>query len=277
MGKRIKKPIIRPDQRFDWLSRYENGESPPKIAKKDKVDVRTVRKHIEWAKQEMEVKEARSMVLRNALERHYEDLCDYARTLGGQSSERTPGIQALPPEYMGIALRQHLPRSPIWSYINQRNSLQQRITQLTEEMDSKIEEGIKSDSRLNAKLTEGEPGLIHWIITVLKFQVEQWVSGGPGLSLKDNLATKRAEEGSVNLHYGAFQLGKAKQNRAKEAYKIIREVLQDWESRIKQFEEYEKLEKSLLELRRIEKNLDDEIAVITLRRVVPGRCRYCPL
>ena len=277
MGKRIKKPIIRPDQRFDWLSRYENGESPPKIAKKDKVDVRTVRKHIELAKQEMEVKEARSMVLRNALERHYEDLCDYARTLGGQSSERTPGIQAPSPEYMDIALRQHLPRSPIWSYINQKDSLQQRITQLTEEIDSKIEEGIKSDSRLNTKLTEGEPGLIHWIIAVLKFQVEQWSRGGRGLSVKENLIAERPQEGFVNLHYGAFQLGKAKQNRAKKVRETIREVLQDWESNIKQLEEFEKLKKSFLELRRVEKNLDDEIAVITLRRVVPGRCRYCPL
>lgn len=277
MARRIKKPKIRPDQRIDWLKRYDDGESPPKIAKRDKVDVRTVRKHIELAKQEMEVKEARSMVLRNALERHYEDLCDYARTLAGHPSERTPGIQTPSPEYMKIALRQHLPRSPIWTYLNQRDSLQQRIARLAEEAGNKIEEGVKSDSRLSTNLTEGEPGLIHWIVTALKFQVDQWARAYHGLKLDENLVMEGAEEGFVNLRYAAFQLGIVEQNRAGKVYEIIREVLQDWESRIKQLEEYEKLEKSFPELRRVEKNLDDEIAVITLRRVVPGRCRYCPL
>jgi len=87
----------------------------------------------------------------------------------------------------------------------------------------------------------------------------------------------RAEEGFVNLRYGAFQLGKVAESRLQTVREVIRGVLQDWESRIKQFDEYQKLEKSFLELRRVEKNLNDEIAVITLRRVVPGRCRYCPL
>ena len=87
MAKRIRKPAIKPEQRLDWLRRYEDGESPPKIAENDKVDVRTVRKHIEMAKQEREVKEARSMVLRNALELHYRDLCDCAKKLGGLPSE----------------------------------------------------------------------------------------------------------------------------------------------------------------------------------------------
>ena len=41
MTKRIKK-IIKPDQRLDWLKRFRGGESPPKIAERDEVDVRTV-------------------------------------------------------------------------------------------------------------------------------------------------------------------------------------------------------------------------------------------
>jgi signal transduction histidine kinase len=59
--------------------------------------------------------------------------------------------------------------------------------------------------------------------------------------------------------------------------KVIREVLQDSELRLKELEELKKLENSLLDLTRVEKNLNDEIAVITLRRVIPGRCHYCPL
>jgi hypothetical protein len=55
------------------------------------------------------------------------------------------------------------------------------------------------------------------------------------------------------------------------------ELLRDWESRLKELEELEKLKKCFLDLSRVEKKLNDEIAVITLRRVVPGRCHYCPL
>ena len=42
MVKRMKKPAITPEVRLDWLRRYEEDrESPPQIAEKDKVDVRT--------------------------------------------------------------------------------------------------------------------------------------------------------------------------------------------------------------------------------------------
>jgi len=277
MPPRTRKPPIKPEQRLDWLRRYEDGESPPKIAENDKVDVRTVRKHIEMAKQEKEVKEARSMVLRNALEQHYRDLCDCAKKLGGQPSEETTGVWTPYSEYMRIALRQHLPRSPIWSYLNQKDSLQQQIAQLTKELWKKIEDGVKSDSRLSSRLTDSEPGPVPAIIDALKSQVEQWARGYRGLNIEENLVTEPSEEGFVNLRYGAFQLGKVAQSRLQTVLEVIGEVLQDWELRIKQLEEYQKLEKSFLDLRRVEKNLGDEIAVITLRRVVPGRCRYCPL
>ena len=53
----------------------------PKIASNDGYDVRTIRRHIELTKQQREVKDARATVLRNALERHYEDLCSSAERL----------------------------------------------------------------------------------------------------------------------------------------------------------------------------------------------------
>lgn len=276
MSRRTRKNTIKPEQRLDWLRRYEDGDSPPKIANQDKADVRTVRKHIGMAKQDREVKEARSMVLRNALEQHYRDLCDCAQKLGGQSSGEivtwTPNF-----EYMKTALRQHIPRSPIWGYLSQKDSLQQRIILLTEEVGRKMEEGVKSDSRFSTKLTDSEPGPIYSIIDALKSQIQRWAMGVRGLNIEDNLISEPAEEDLVNLRYGPYQLGKVKESRLQTVREVISKVLQDWESRIKQFEEYRLLEKSFLEHRRIEKNLSDEIAVITLRRVVPGRCRYCPL
>jgi hypothetical protein len=272
MVRRVKKPPVQLEQRQSWLERYELGESPPQIAGSDGFDVRTVRKHIEVAKQEREVKDARSMVLRNALERHYADLCGYAEKLSAQASGQTVSWSPQD-EHLRVALRQHLPRSPIWGYLNQMESLQQRITQLTQEANKKVEEAVKSNSRLRRMSAAGETGVIPSVITVLSLQIEQWSHGGRGLNLGDNLISEPAAEGFVNLRYGFAQIGAVK----KEHVRVIRSVLQDWESRIKQWDEYQKLEKSLFEQRRVDKNLRDELAVITLRRIVPGRCRYCPL
>lgn len=277
MARETKKFRITPEQRLDWLRRYEDGESPPSIANKDQVDVRTVRKHIELAKQETEVKEARSMVLRNALERHYQDLCDYARTLATYPSGEAPGAQGPYSEHMRNALRQHISRSPIWGYLNQRDGLEQRIAQLTKEIDNRIGDLVRSDSRLSTGLTEGYSGPIDGPIEALKFQARQWAKGYRGLDIEENLRTEPAGEGFVNFRYGAFGLGTVEQDHLRTVSKVIREVLQDWESRLKELEELKKLEKCLLDLSRVEKNLNDEIAVITLRRVVPGRCHYCPL
>lgn len=272
MAKRFKKPAVDLEQRQGWLRRYELGESPPHIAKSDGFDMRTVRKHIELAKQEREVKEARSMVLRNALEAHYSDLCDYAEKLSalttGQGAAESPRD-----EYMQTALRQHLPRSPIWGYLKQRESLKEQIAQLMQEAGLKIEKVVMSDSRLSSGLDASETGVVPGIIVALKFQIEHWAKGDQGLNIKDNLMSEPAEEGFVNLRYGFAQMGKV----SKEHVTLIDEVLLDWESRIRQWEEFEKLEKSFTELRRVEKNLRQELAVITLRRIVPGRCRYCPL
>jgi len=273
MPKRIKKPPVKPEVRQSWLKRHEQGESPPDIAKSDKFDVRTVRRHIELAKQEREVKEARSTVLRNALERHYADLIAYAERLDSQIAGRATVSLSPHEEHIRRALRQHLPRSPIWGYLNQWDSLHQGITQLKEEADKKLGEGVKSDTRLVQMSSEGATGVILGIIAALSFQIEQWAQGSSGLNMKDSLIAEPAEEGFVNLRYGFAQMGKVK----KEHVAMVREVLKDWESQIKQWEEYQKLGKSFIELKRVERNLRDELAVIILRRIVPGRCRYCPL
>jgi len=273
VAKRVKKPPVELERRLDWLRRYEQGESPPEIAKSDHFDVRTVRRHIEQAKQEREVKEARSMVLRNALEKHYKDMCDYAQRLDSEIIGKTVETWSVHDEQIRAALRQHLPRSPIWAYLNQFATLPQRIAKLKDEADKKLEEAVKSDSRLATLVSDGEIGVIPGIIVALSLQIEQRPQGISRLNLEDDLIQESAEEGFVNLRYGIAQMGKVK----KEYVTIIREVLQDWESRLKDWEEFRKLEKCFVELRRVKANLRDQLAVIILRRIVPGRCRYCPL
>jgi hypothetical protein len=281
MSPRQKKPPVKPEKRLEWLDRVENGESAPKIAKTDRVDARTVRKHVEIARQEKETKEARASVLRNALERHYADLCRYAESLAGSSPRGTVSYSVLDfplaetptvyTEQLAIALRQHLPRSHIWSYLSQIPKLYALKAEIIKKLDSKIEVEIASDSRLSTELSAQD--VIPDLVTTLKAQFNLWMDGLAGLNVEDNLKPEPAENGLVNLRYGPYSLGKVKE----EHVAFVGAVVTDWTARVKEWQEYRELEKVVRDIQRVERNLHDEVAVIALRRVVPGRCRYCPI
>jgi hypothetical protein len=281
MSQKQKKSSIRPEKGLEWLQRVENGESPPKIAKADKVDARTVRKHIDVARQERETKEARSAVLRNALEQHYRDLCRYAETLVESTPRGSyymldtspPEPPVLYPAHLEIALREHLPRSPIWGYLNQIPKLNITKGAIEDKLGSMIEAAITSDERLIAELATEEDLVVPGIVRVLKDQLDVWIKGMPGLNVEDNMKSEPAENGFVNLRLSSYGLGKVKnEHRA-----LVDTVITEWTKRIKEWPEYHELEKAFGDIQRVRKNLRDEIALIVLRRVVPGRCRYCPL
>ena len=273
MAKRIKKPPITPEQRREWLKRHDQGEKPPKIADTDDVDVRTVRLHLNKALEEREIKEARSTVLRNALEGHYGDLRHFAERLDSQIAGQPPVSPSTRDDYLQASLRQHLPRSPIWRYLARLDILHQRVAQSKHGVETRLGQEAWADSRLDPFLSDSESVVIHGIVSVLPSQAEQWAQGLSGLNCDDNLISEPAEEGFVNLRYGAWQMGKVKQ----EHVAIIREVLEDFKPRIKNWEEYTDLEKSFTELKLLRQKLRDELAIIILRRIVPGKCKYCPL
>jgi len=272
MAKRGRKPGWDIKQGQEWLQRYESGESLPHIAERDGFDVRTVRKHVESAKQEREAKENRAVVLRNALEEHYRDLCKYADKLSELRSGESAAESARE-EYIHAALRQHLPRSPVWGYLKQRDFLKQKIDQLRQEAGVKLQKAVESNSRLSAGLDIGETGVVPGIVVALTHQIEQWAMGHRGRDVENQLFEDKTEGEYVLLRYGFSQMGMVK----KERVGLIRDVLRDLESHIKRWEVFKTLEGTYMEQGRVEKNLKDELAVISLRRVVPGRCRYCPL
>jgi len=279
MARRIRKPLIKPEVRREWLRRNEeNGESPPQIAAKHGYDVRTVRKQIELAKQERESREARSLVLRNALERHYDDLRNYAEMLNSQIIGAGNVEPSQDSEFMEAALRQHLPRSPIWSNMSKLQNLKQEVEEQQQKVKILIEQAVKAESRLTPLVNAGLNGVIPSIVEVLDHQAEQWSRGDPGLNLKDNLLTEPAGEGFVNLCYAIFHiLDRMDMEHAEQYKEIVRTTLEDLESRLRESEEIRALEKALAEIVRVRRKLREELAIIRLRRIVPGRCKYCPL
>ena len=132
---------------------------------------------------------------------------------------------------------------------------------------------MKSDTRLDPIVSDGEIAVIPGIIGALVFQVDQWSQGYSGLKLNCDFIYEPTDERSGNLRYGFSQMDKVKQ----EHVAIIREFLEDFESRLKNWEGFMDLEKFFEELKSLRQKLGDELAIIKLKRIVSGRCKYCPL
>jgi len=271
---RIRKPPVKPEVRRAWLRRYEeDGESPPQIAAADSFDVRTVRKQIELARQEREVREARSMVLRNAVESHYRDLCKFAEKLELEISGDKTISPLLKDDPMWSALREHMPRSLLWKKLDRWDHVLKEITKLGDDVREQLGEKTRLDSRLSKIIAAGENGVIPGIVAALDFQNKNWARGWKGLDIKDNFRVEPVGDGIVNVSYGAFNMDKVKEEHATP----IREVLIDFESKITCWEQYEKMQRLFAELERLKLSLRDELTVIKLRRIVSGRCKYCPM
>lgn len=277
MAKRIKKPPVLPEQRLDWLRRSEEGESVPKIASNDGYDVRTIRRHIELAKQQREVKDARATVLRNALERHYEDLCSFAERLDPTIAKKIPNLSPTDDNFMEAALRQHLPRSPIWGYLANKRSLQQEYTALLTKVKGRVERTVRVERRFDPLLSAGLSEVVPSIIIAFAFQVEKWSLGFEGLKVRDNLRIEPAGEGLVQLCYGFSRMDIVKSKDAEGYLNTLGKIIKYLEKNIRKWKSFDNLRKTSGEINRLDRKLHKELTVIRLRRIVPGRCKYCPL
>jgi hypothetical protein len=275
MGKRWKKPPVEAEKRREWLRRYEeDAESPPQIAEKDGYDVRTVRSQIALAKDEREVREARSQVLRNALEKHYADICEFAKEINSTIVEKGAPLEITREDYMYQALRQHLPRSPIWKYLYRWGNLLEEIDSEKKAIDIRLESEVDKNEKLNSTLSGDCAIAVRLgIVAALNFQVNHWPRGEKGLDINENFKEQPAKEGHINLFYGFAQMGEVE----KTSKATIKQVIIAFESKITSWKEYENLQKLYTEFQGLRSKLQDELAVIIYRRIVPGRCKYCPL
>lgn len=275
MGKRWKKPPARVEVRREWLRRYEEeGESPPQIAKSDGFDVRTVRTQIKKAEEEREMREAKVQVFRKAMESHYADLCGFVERLKPEIARENAVSLLLRDDPMLSALRQHLPRSPIWKYLGRWDDLLKEIDNQQKSINIRLENEVGANEKLNSTLS-GECAIAVrlGIVAALNFQAKQWSRGEKGLNINENFIEEPAREGYINLRYGFAQMGEVE----KKSTAIIKQVIIAFESKIVSWGEYNSLQKLYIELQLLKSKLQGELAVIIYRRIVPGRCKYCPL
>ena len=274
MTKRTKKAPVKPEMRRQWLRRHEeDGESPPQIAETDGYDVRTVRKQIEIGRQERERREARSIVLRRALEQHYADLCAFAQKLDYQVSQETGTLIMLRDERMWSALREHLPRSPIWKSLGRWEQLREEEDQIVSEMEQPFAGMVRTRSASKYGSAPWQESFVKGTTAALTFHCRLVAKGEQGLlsGVEFNLTPTGGD--SIATRLGAFHIGVVPKQHVSGVQELVTELL----SEVVNSSEYDRLQRVALELKRVRRVLSDELAVIILRRVVPGRCKYCPL
>lgn len=252
MRKPTRKPAVREETRRNWFERHEqNGESFIEIAKKDGYDVRTVRKQISLERQAQEGKEAKTLVLRDALEKHYADLIAFAKKLELQLGSERSMLPSLKQDRLWEALRQHLRRSVIWKKFERWEQIRNEIAQLDMDLEKRLRQQI--ESQLRASSPSVEPGFNERLFIVLIKHIREaaW-----GIRELQSLDLNKIPESIDPIVVGLIK-------------SIFGEVVK-WEP-------YNNLGRFSSELRRVQRTLSDELAVIIMKRVVPGKCRYCPV
>lgn len=274
MTRRIKKPAVRPELRRQWLYRNESlGESPPQIAEADGYDVRTVRSQLEIEVRERERREARAVVLREALEKHYADLCTFAQKLDSHTIGKSTSPKMLREDPMWGALREHQPRSKIWKNLERWDSLHEEIGELDAQLRESLEEAVKSRTRLKYVVSGDKIGICSGIVDALSFHVAVTARGEMGLDKRASFRLTPADKETTRIEYGAFTIGKIPNDQVEKAKNLVLTLL----SEVTTWEQQLEMSRLATQLKRVQGDLHDDLLVIILRRIVPGRCKYCPI
>lgn len=270
-GKRTRKPPISPEQRSEWLKRYErDGETPPKIADEDDVDVRTVRKHLDLAQQEREMREARTTLLRDALRDHYYDIHAVIKqieaSLSAEQSFDLDGSDDLRLK----AFRQHMPRSPMLQNIRKFNNSINEINAETDLAKNKINTYVENKI---TNLSISSQFLKEGLVNAFVHQLKQWTKEYLGLNIKENFFIESKDNSMCKVRYGAFQLGEI----TEKDVESLKKMIEDFEINMRNWEELRKLQSKYNNLRSIKDRVLKEIGGIRMRRIFSGKCEYCPL
>lgn len=233
--------------------------------------MRTVRKQLDLARKERETRETRLIVLRDAAQAHYADLCKRAAEIESALNGRSFGVVSTA-DRMCVALRQHLPRAPLWKYLDRWNDLQEALQRLSSDIKIKLEDEIRNDSKLRSTFSGGNMN-VESLAEVMAHQLDMWSRGSSGLNVVSNFKMEPSEGGQINFRYGAWSIDM----RTAEQSASVKDAIAEFEKKISELEEYHKLREMLSRVGPLKKDVQEEVAIITMRRVVPGKCKYCPV
>lgn len=243
----------------EWLRlREEEGLSYKDIGKKgnDYYDSRTVEKAIERAYRDREEREASVIVLRNAKEDHYKDLIKYANKLDEAIQKEPLSIKF---DRYYDALKEHLPKSPMWKALDELIKLDKEIIDLKVELLNEVPDINLENSSVEYAIYKNN----------LK---EAILEDTINPQNRKPIVSYQTAPGCVGISKGDIRLGIVPE---KDTDKIVKEfgfIIKSNTSSKNAKDLQKKFEERSVKIEKIR----EEIAVIAIKRILPGRCKYCP-
>lgn len=273
MKKKYKKPAVQPEKAREWLKRYEEqSESMPEIAKRDFYDIRTVRKQIEKARIDRELHDVRQQILKDTLEKHYADLRSFVKELASKADINKPqrAFYSYKDKPLWNGLRQHQSRIRLWRDLERWDRVAAYFNDTIENLRKKIKKEATSKPSLAFIPGKQQTGLHMGFIEAMIFHLQLKAQGYDGIGSFPYNSVKT--ENVIRVEKGAFTLAVVPEEKVDEVKRLLDNLL----VRATKWPEYDVLVKYSSDLARTKKSIDKETTKIILRRMLPGRCVYCP-
>jgi hypothetical protein len=272
MSKRKGSVSISKELGLKWLKLYDDRITISKIANNDGYDYRTVKKYIGIARSEQELKDQRSIVLRNALERHFADLVNIIEIMMNWIDTGQAIEFAGDDEFLQNALHDHIPRSPVWALTRRWNSSIADLTRLEISVRGKLENKIISDTSL-AAINERKGGeLFKRIRSTFKYNPKD--RGQSQLKLDVEFPENEMRANLSRLVSSAVLAYVDLDN--KESV-TVKNILANMNSEMATWEEFAGFKDIYPTLADIRTKLKEELRVLKWKRIVTGRCLLCPM
>ena len=263
--------IIPPSLRQEWLTGHERGKRIDQLAKEAGRTPRTVKDQIARARHERDAHQVRIGLLREAYQRHHQDLIDTAEWI--RKRAQTPDASGLlnteDPRTLRLcdALRAHIARWVLWKtcdeWSRRSRSLEAARTSVGEDISSRVSELLDSDN-VPARRDGFERSLWAAVerraigddLSDLKYTVEgtrkvvlRWSS----VQLTEGPSSRRAAKKVEGLHSELLSDIAAPDS---ELVRMIREPMVNWVT--------------------AKTTIEAEVDELQLRYMVPGTCDLCP-
>lgn len=270
MATRKRESDIPKDERLEWVRQHEEmGKSIAAIAKASKYDRRTVKKQIDAEAQDRERKEAKSMVLRKAMEDHYKDLCKLAGKIDDSLIALSRGDNELDPLWR--ALHEHLGKAALWKNYDLWKKVGGELRALESTLRAKAKAMVQ-DTPLGYTEVPGLDGFGPGLVMVIIDEAEGATRGKLGWDLEKDLVVGPLSQGGYRLELGGKAIGYIPNERVEEAKALVRTMMHE----ARKWKEIDEWRRLLAQKERARDEVHEDLLMITLKRVVPGRCRYCP-
>jgi sulfur relay (sulfurtransferase) DsrC/TusE family protein len=261
-----KKKGISPQEGRKWLEEYEGGKGMTKIAEDSGSDYRTIKNHIEMAREAREKAQGRRDFILRRIEEHQGDLLAEVDHLRKLLSRHVPiGLAPDDPVQKKIfdALKEHTQRLPVKKQFDDWDKA--LVEYLKHKEGVRIE--LEAEERKLISAIPKEVECYPWTPVILEV-----LESGLSFEEAGRRYMEEPADGKYKILWGSNILTRSlvtEDQKAviKEAHKKLVAFAKKYTP---QFQKYRQ------QLKEISDRLIDELDVLKIKRVVAGRCRYCP-